>query len=82
MHIILMLRSLTTAQKAVKILQSSGIFASVTKAPQNMNPGGCTYGAKIAERNLQRALTILSNANIDVRKIIETDGIRSREVSS
>ena len=42
MHYIILCRSMTLAQRAANILRAAGIFASVTKAPQSANPGGCT----------------------------------------
>lgn len=74
MHYILMCRSLTLAQRAARALQRAGIFASVTKAPQSANPGGCTYGVKIAQRNLQAALSRLEDEGIPVQKILEQTG--------
>ncbi len=71
MHMILLCRSLTTAQKAAHVLQRKGIFASVIKAPQQANPGGCTYGVKIAERNLEPALKVLKADSIPTEKILE-----------
>ena len=71
MHMILMCRSLTTAQKAARILQNKGIFANVTKAPQSANPGGCTYGVKIAERHLSTALEALATAGVRVEKTLQ-----------
>ena len=70
MHIILMFRSLTTSQKAARLLQSRGIYASVTKAPQSANPGGCTYGVKLAERNLAAATSALQAAGIHIEKTL------------
>ncbi len=71
MHIVLMCRSLTSAQKAARIIQNHGIFAVVAKAPQSLNPGGCTYGVKIAERNRAAALEILALADIEVLQVAE-----------
>ena len=80
MHYILMCRSLTLAQRASRVLQRSGIFAAVTKAPQSANPGGCTYGVKIAQRNLAAAQARLEQANIQILKILEQTGPAGREV--
>lgn len=80
MHYILMCRSLTLAQRAARVLQRAGIFASVTKAPQSANPGGCTYGVKIAQRNLAAAQAQLERADIQVQKILEQTGPASSEV--
>lgn len=69
MHYIIMCKSLTFAQRAERVLRSSGIFASITKAPQSANPGGCTYGVKVGERNLSAALQHLEEAGVSGGKI-------------
>ena len=40
---LLMCRSLTYAQKSVKLLERSGITAAVVKAPQGLSSSGCGY---------------------------------------
>ena len=80
MHYILMCRSLTQAQRAARALQRTGMFAAVTKAPQSANPGGCTYGVKIAQRNLTAALAQLEQADIQVQKVLEQTGPAGKEV--
>ena len=80
MYVILMFRSLTASQRAARILQNRGIFGSVTKAPQSANPGGCTYGVKIASGNLQRAMTALAHENISPQKVLELNEGTAREV--
>jgi len=81
MHYILMCRSLTEAQRAARLLQNHGIFASVTKAPQNANPSGCTYGVKIAERNLPNALGLIRSGGFTIRKVLLAENGEVREVS-
>ena len=71
MHILIMCRSLTTAQKAARVLQAGGIFAAVTKAPQSVHPDGCGYGVKIAERHRDLALEALAAAGVAVRGVVE-----------
>ena len=78
MHIVLLCRSLTSAQKAARIIQNRGIFAAVAKAPQSANPGGCTYGVKIAERNRVVALELMASAGIQVLQIVELPDIGER----
>lgn len=80
MHYILMCRSMTAAQKAVRLLQRAGIYAAVTKAPQSANPGGCTYGAKVAERNARAAYAMLEQAGVRVLKILALENSIAREV--
>ena len=73
MHSIILCRSMTYAQRAMRVLQTEGIFASVTKAPQSANPHGCTYGVKIGDRNLYRALPLLQAAGIPIGKVFQLD---------
>ena len=81
MHYIILCRSLTAAQQAERALRGAGIFASITKAPQSANPGGCTYGVKIGERNLERAKSALREAGVRSGKIyLLTERGRAREV--
>ena len=55
---------MTLAQRASGALKRGGVFASVTKAPQSANPGGCTYGVKLGERNLTRAKELLDSGGL------------------
>ena len=71
MHILVLCRSLTSAQKAARIIQRSGIYAVTAKAPQGANPGGCAYGVKLAGRNRDTALRLLTEAGIPVLSVIE-----------
>lgn len=64
---------MTYAQRAMRVLQTEGIFASVTKAPQSANPHGCTYGVKIGDRNLDKALVLLRSAGISFGKVFRLD---------
>ena len=78
MHVFFMCRSLTMAQKAAYILQNAGIFASVAKAPQSANPGGCTYGVKLAQRNGERARSVLEESGIEIEKALEMPSLTQR----
>ncbi len=80
MQFILMCRSLTVAQRASRALQRGGIYAVVAKAPQSANPEGCTYGVKIAERNLSAAQMLLHHNGIRVEKVLELNNGSFREV--
>ena len=82
MQYILLCRSMSSAQRAARALQKAGVFASVTKAPQSANPGGCTYGVKIGERNLALAQSILQEERVEIGKIFRyapDGGIREVE---
>ncbi len=73
MHYLILSKSLTHAQRTARLLQREGVFASVTKAPQSANPGGCTYGVKIGARNLERAQSILQEAGLAAEKLFSVD---------
>lgn len=55
-----MCRSLTYAQRASKLLDKSGITATVTKIPKSAAGSGCNYCIKVSERRLTDALEILN----------------------
>ena len=76
MHYIILCRSMTLAQRAANILRAAGIFASVTKAPQSANPGGCTYGVKVGAHNLEWAQTALREQGVQTGKVfaLRADG--------
>ena len=80
MHYILMCRSLTVSQRAARALQRAGFFAAVVKAPQSANPDGCTYGVKIAQRNLTAARALLYKSGIPVENVLELHRDGDREV--
>ena len=82
MHYIILCRSMTNAQRAARTLQTAKVFASVTKAPQRANPGGCVYGVKIGARNLEAAERTLTRAGIETGGVFELSpdgGIREVE---
>ena len=74
MHVIILCRSMTQAQRAARLLEGQGIFASVTKAPQGAGTRGCTYGVKLGERNLRAALELLERAGISTGKVYRQEG--------
>ena len=73
MHYIIVCRSMTAAQRAHRLLQNAGVFCVVTKAPQSANPGGCSYGVKLGERNLDRALRLLREAGLPEGRLYALD---------
>jgi len=65
---------MTQAQRTARTLQSAGIFAAVTKAPQSVNPGGCTYAVKLGAQNLARALETLRGQGLPIGRLFTLDG--------
>ena len=55
---LILCRSVTSAQRCARLLQSSLIRASVTKAPSGLTKAGCTY-ALLLHGKLENALSLL-----------------------
>ncbi len=81
MSALIMFRSLTYAQRALRSLGRGGIPADITKAPQGTTDRGCTYCLRLAERRLYSALQCLYRDGIEHGRVLQwTDG-EYREVS-
>ncbi len=66
---ILICRSLTYAQRAVRVLERSGIPSVLFRTPQELSKGGCGYSVKIKEKYLATALKALKRAELSPLKI-------------
>lgn len=67
-------RSLTQAQRGVKILERSGVGASVNRLPKSVSERGCGYVIAVAEDRLERALSVLAEAGIRPENVFMRDG--------
>ena len=68
MNVLIMCKSLTTAQRGALLLERRGISASVVKAPQHLRGSGCGYALSLY-RNLEEAVMTLLNARLLTGKI-------------
>ena len=66
----LVCRSLTYAQRAAKLLRKNGLFAAEAKVPQEISAEGCGYGVKVRPRDADKAISMLDEAGIAVRKVV------------
>lgn len=66
-------RSLTFAQKGVRILDKAGIASSIVRPPSEESPGGCSYGVKIRANKLNSAVAALNKAGVTALKILHID---------
>ena len=55
MEPIILIRSLTYAQRARRALERRGIFAGIIRSPAAVTPEGCGYALRLPERHLARA---------------------------
>ena len=69
-YYLLMCRSLTYAQRALRALERAGITASVYKAPKSASPEGCTYCVRLTEKKLSAALKVLKENGLAPTKIL------------
>ena len=80
-HYLIMCRSVTSAQRAARLLERSLIRASVVKAPSHLTRSGCAYALRLRAK-LEETLRLLRRNEIPFGKIYLTeDGVEFREVS-
>ena len=80
-HYLIMCRSVTAAQRAVRLLERSLIRASAVKAPKHLTRSGCAYAVRLRSHP-EEALKLLRANEIAIGKIyLGEDGAEYREVS-
>ena len=68
MQYLIMCKSLTASQLCRKALESIGISATVTKAPQELRSNGCGYSLSVY-RDIDRAITELRSRTLQIGKV-------------
>jgi hypothetical protein len=58
-HYLISCRSLTYAQRAVRVLERAGITASAVRTPQSVAAGGCGYCVSVSYKYGVRAAALL-----------------------
>ena len=69
---LILCRSLTHAQRSARLLERSGITATVVKAELSLSAGGCRYGIELS-RHVDDAIRILKNSDMIKGKICRKD---------
>ena len=78
---LIMCRSVTSAQRASRLLERSLIRAAVTKAPSHLTRSGCAYAVRLHAK-VEQAVRLLRQNDISFGKIYATDdGNEYREES-
>ena len=57
-------RSLTSAQRTAQILERSGVRAVIQRAPRHAAEEGCSHAVRVAEQQLNKALSILNRTEL------------------
>ncbi len=77
---LLIARSVTHAQRMVRVLESCGIRAGMFRAPAGLTTQGCSYAVRIREDQMLRARSCLVGADLQPLGIFTRDGNGYREV--
>ena len=72
-YYIIMCRSLTYAQRAVRLAEKSGYYAGLIKLPQHLTPEGCSYGVKVRARDVDAVRRRIAASGIKVGKLFAVD---------
>ena len=57
---LIMCRSLTYAQRAMRTLERGGVTVTLLKVPHSISQTGCSYGLRVPSRHLEYCLRLLS----------------------
>ena len=69
MRYLLMFRSLTYAQRAARLLERTGITATITRIPRTAAVRGCSYGVLVSPARYDRAMEALSSGGLAPERI-------------
>lgn len=73
---LIMCRSLTYAQRAMRTLERGGITVSLLKVPQSVAQTGCSYGLRVPAHKLEYCLRLLREKQNPYGKVFryQSDG--------
>ena len=57
---LIMCRSLTYAQKAMRTLERGGVSVTLLKVPQSVSQTGCSYGLRVPGKHLSYSIALLN----------------------
>ena len=67
-------RSVTFAQRAERILKDGGLRCTLQRAPRAMEERGCGYSLNLRPAEVHRALALLRQAQVPMRKVYFKSG--------
>ena len=79
-QVVLTCRSLTYAQMTKRALDATGVTAAIIRTPQELTARGCGYAARIPEKDLRKALNVLSNVSLRPERVFRVSGTSYIEV--
>jgi adenylate cyclase class IV len=69
-HYLFIVRSITQAQQATRILERSGISSQIFRAPGTLTDRGCSYAVQIRANSSLPARQALQQAGLQPLKIV------------
>ena len=71
---LLLYNSLTSAQRALRVLQSNRIQAVLSKPPRDMAASSCSHSVNIYASDMGAAMMILRNKNLSPDRVLTDFG--------
>lgn len=68
-YYLIMCRSLTYAQRAMRTLERAGATVSLVRAPKSISQTGCGYGVRVSSRWLDYSIEVLRKQHIPFGKV-------------
>lgn len=66
---LIMCRSLTYAQAALRILERGGFTVQLVRAPRQISEKGCAYGLRVPRRHLVSCVELLQRSRRPIGKL-------------
>ncbi len=63
-YYLLVCRSITYAQRAMKVIENAGVSAAVIRLPKNISIDGCGYCVRVPMRSIVTALSAVKQAGL------------------
>lgn len=73
MNCMITLRSVTPAQRGQRLLQRAGIPCTLGRTPRKLEEQGCGYGLQVDMEKLPRAVELLREEKVPIRKVYRFD---------
>ena len=68
-HYLMIVRSVTYAQRVQRALSRAGIRCQILRAPRDLSDAGCAYAVRIRNCDLAAALPVLHRERLDPIRI-------------
>lgn len=79
-YMVMIARSVTQAQRMMRLLERCGIWAQIFRAPVGLTEFGCSYAVKIRREKLTMALNCLRAVGLEPLSIYEKSDGKYQEV--